>query len=137
MQAVFSEPIVTGSRQSLTGLGAFTFAGKNTNVLTWKFLPKTKGAFTASLANVGAAALKDASGNSIAAFSKDFEVLFGDFNDDRKVDKTDETLIRQLVRPYHLNPANYNIFADVSGDGLVNLVDVGTARARKGQLLPG
>jgi hypothetical protein len=137
LQAVFSEPVVTGTRLSLTGLPAFTFSGKNTNVLTWKFLPITKGSFNLSLADSGVNALKDASGNPIAAFSHSFNVLYGDFNDDHVVNATDESQIRQLVAaPYHLSPANYNIFADLSGDGLVNLVDVGTARARRGNSLP-
>ena len=126
---------LAGARQSLTGLSA-TFAGKNTSVLTWKFC-RSRRAFTASLAKRGGDRVEGCLRKSDRGVLEGFEVLYGDVSDDRKVDKTDETLIRQsVVAPYHMNPAIYNIFADLSGDGLVNLVDVGTARARKGNKLP-
>jgi hypothetical protein len=136
LQAVFSEPITTGNRFSLSGLSAYSFTGKNTNTLTWKFIPKTKGSFNAMLADAGANALKDAAGNPIASFSQAFQVLYGDFDDNGVVNKNDELGIRAFVAaPYQLNPSGYNIFADLSGDGIVNLIDVGIARARKGQSL--
>jgi hypothetical protein len=137
VQAVFSEPIVTGNRFSLGGLSALSFIGKNTNTLTWKFAAKIKGSFTATLADTGVNALKDASGNPIAAFSKAFQVLYGDVDDNGIVNAADELVIRSsLFRPYQFTSANYNIFADVSGDGIVNLIDVGIARTRRGQSLP-
>ena len=64
-------------------------------------------------------------------------MLYGDFNEDRVVNAADEAGIRaNLTGPYQPNDPAYNIFADLSGDGLVNLVDVNAARARKGKALP-
>jgi hypothetical protein len=137
IQVVFSDKIATGNLQSLSGLTATRFTGRGTNTLTWNFLAISKGSFNTALANIGPNALKDAAGNPIAAFSKAFRVLYGDFNDDGVVNAADEAGVRaNLTPPYQLNPVGYNIFADLSGDGLVNLVDVGIARTRKGASLP-
>ena len=61
----------------------------------------TKGSFTASLAGSGPNVLKDKSGNPIAAFSKAFQVLYGDFTDDGVVDAADEAGVRaNLTAPF-------------------------------------
>jgi large repetitive protein len=136
IQVVFSEPIVTGNVQSLTGLSPIRFRGLGTNTLTWTIRPLTQGSFTAGLANTGAAALKDRAGNPVIAFSQAFKVLLGDVNDDHVVNAADEAAVRAAqAGPYQANPA-YNPFADVSGDGIVNLVDVGITRTRKGTSIP-
>ncbi len=137
IQVVFSEPVVTGNRLSLTGLTAGSLSGKKTTTLTWKFASKSKGSFNLGLADSGANVLKDASGNPIAPFSQAFNVLQGDFNDDGVVNEIDEAGVRALVAPpYQLHPPAYDIFADLSGDGIINLIDVRVARARKGTSLP-
>jgi hypothetical protein len=137
VQAVFAEPIYSGNRLSLSGLTARRLTGLGTTTLTWTFLGVQKGTFNATLSNTGPNALKDLAGNPIAAFSKIFKVLYGDFNDDQTVDAADEAGVRaNLSAPYDLHPSNYNIFADLSGDGLVNVIDVGIAHNRRGQTLP-
>jgi hypothetical protein len=137
IQVVFDEPVMSGNIHSLSGLTANKFTGSKTNTLTWKFPAKLKGTFNATLLATGANALKDGSGNPIDPFSKAFAVLYGDFNDDQVVNAVDENGVRALgSAPYNLNSPAYSIFADLSGDGLVNLIDVGIAHTRKGNSLP-
>lgn len=137
IQVVFSEKVYVGKKQSLSGITARKLTGLGTTTLTWTFSAISKGIFDITLLNSGVNALKDVAGNPIAAFTKHFEVLYGDFNDDKKVTIDDELGVRPFIAsPYDLHPTNYNIFADLSGDGLVNVVDVGIAHNRKGQQLP-
>jgi hypothetical protein len=136
IQVVFDEPVMTGNVRSLTGLTATRFTGLKTRTLTWTFSGIAKGSFNTGLAGTGLNALKDAAGNPVTAFTKAFDVLYGDFNGDRQVTAADETGIRGfLSSPYQTNPAGYNIFADLSGDGLVNLVDVNVTKTRRGTFL--
>jgi len=138
IQVVFSERVMTGNLQSLSGITATKFTGLKTNTLTWNFPVKTLGSFIVNLAAVGASALKDAAGNPIAAFSHGFDVLYGDFTGDGHVNAADEAGVRaNIAPPFQLNPGGYNVFADLNGDGIVNAVDVGIARARRGSSLPG
>jgi len=137
IQVVFTEPVVTGSLNSLSGLTATGVTGLKTRKLTFRFPAVSKGSFTTALADSGAFALRDKAGNPIAAFGDAFKVLYGDFNDDGVVDAADEAGIRgNIAGPYQLTNTGYNVFADLSGDGIVNLIDVGIARTRKGQTLP-
>src|SRR5262249_3869759 len=137
IQVVFDEPVMTGSVQSLAGVSATQLSGLGTRTLTFRFLAVAKGSFTTSLADTGVAALKDKAGNPIAGFSQAFKVLYGDVTDDGVVDAADEAGIRShLPSPYQLANTGYNIFADLSGDGIVNLIDVGIARTRRGNSLP-
>jgi hypothetical protein len=137
IQVVFSEPVYSGNVHSLGGLTATAFKGLKTRTLTWNFPAISKGSFTATLAGTGAAALKDQAGNPIAGFTKAFSVLYGDFDGNGFVDAADEAGVRaNIAAPYQINPSGYNIFADLSGDGVVNLVDVGIAHTRRGQSLP-
>jgi hypothetical protein len=136
IQVVFSEPVYSANVHSLGGLTASSFTGLRTRVLTWNFPAIGKGSFAATLANTGVNAIKDIAGNPIAAFGQAFKVLYGDFDGNGLVDAADEAGVRaNLIPPYQLNPTNYNIFADLSGDGIVNLTDVGIARTRKGASL--
>jgi hypothetical protein len=136
IQVVFSEPIVSGNVQSLTGLTASRVRGLGTNTLTWTISPLTQGSFTAGLSRTGASALKDRAGNPVVAFSQPFKVLYGDVNDDHKVDAADTAAVQASTGgPFQPNPS-YNIFADLSGDGIVNLVDQGITRSRKGTSIP-
>ena len=137
IQVVFSERVMTGNLLSLSGITANRLTGLRTNTLTWHFPVKTKNSFTVDLAATGTSALKDAAGNPIAAFSRSFEVLYGDFNGDRIVNAADEVGVRaNIAPPFQLNPGGYNVFADLNGDGIVNVVDAGIARARRGNSLP-
>jgi hypothetical protein len=137
IRVVFSEPVYSANLHSLGGLTATSFTGLRTRTLTWNFPAIGKGSFNATLANTGLNAIKDIAGNPIAAFGQAFKVLYGDFDGNGVVDAADEAGIRAFIAsPYQLSPTGYNIFADLSGDGIVNLVDVGIARTRKGQTLP-
>src|SRR5262249_11167061 len=138
VQIVFDEPVATGTVQSLTGLTASRLTGLGTNTLTWTLAsPIVKGSFNTGLASAGADAVRDAAGKPVGSFSQAFTVLWGDVNGDGVVDALDETGVRaSLAGPFRPAAASYNPFADLSGDGIVNLIDVGIARSRKGTSLP-
>jgi hypothetical protein len=77
--------------------------------------------------------VKDGSGNGLtggAGFTVPLKVLWGDFNDDGKVNASDLTLVNNA------RAAPYNIFADLNGDGVVDINDVQIVRTRTGTLLP-
>jgi hypothetical protein len=137
IQVVFSEPVKFGTKQSLSGLAARSVKGLGTDTLTFSLTAISKGSFNTTLLSSGANALKDIAGNPINPFSMAFKVLYGDFDDNQVVNAADEAGIRaNATAPYDLHPTNYNIFADLSGDGLVNLIDVRISHSRKGQTLP-
>ena len=80
----------------------------------------------------GADAIKDAAGNPLtsgAGFGQNFKVLYGDFNDDGFVTSSD------IVGVYAATIGSYNIFADINGDGKVDLADVQIVRKRAGTKL--
>ena len=136
VQVVFSEPVYSAKMASLTGLPVTSLTGLRTRTLTWRFGNIAKGSFNTSLASTGTNAIKDIAGNPISAFNLSFNVLYGDFDGNGFVDAADEAGVRaNITSPYQVKPSNYNIFADLSGDGIVNLTDVGIAKTRKGQSL--
>jgi hypothetical protein len=121
IQVVFSQPVANGNTNSLTGVTATGLSGLGTNTLTWTVSPLTIGNFSTSLAGSGANALTGSGGiplNSGAGFSQTLKVLLGDFNDDGVVSSTD------LVGVNNMIPGPYSIFADINGDGVVNVSDV-------------
>lgn len=133
IRVTFSEPIASGDINSLTGVTATGFGGLGTAVLTWNISPLSLGNFTAVLAGRGSHAVRDGAGNALtggAGFTLPLKVLWGDFNDDGKVNASDLTLVNNA------RSAPYNIFADLNGDGIVDLSDVQIVRARNGTLLP-
>ena len=133
IQVVFSQPVVNGNANSLTGVTVTGFSGLGTNTLTWVINPLTFGSFTATLAGSGPNALTGSGGvplNSGAGFSQTLKVLPGDFNDDGVVSSTD------LVGVNNAIPGPYNIFADINGDGIVNIIDVQAVRNAIGTSLP-
>jgi hypothetical protein len=134
IQVVFNKPVTTGNIHSLTGLTARQLTGLGTTTLTWRLSSAVAiGTFATSLESSGPNALKNATGSPIAPFSHAVNVLWGDVNGDRKVDALDEAGVRAAqAGPYQPGSSGYNIFADLSGDGIVNLVDVTIARQRKG-----
>jgi hypothetical protein len=138
IQVVFDSPVMTGNVHSLTGVSTNRLTGLKTKTLTWQLSsPLVLGAFTATLASTGANALKNGAGNAIVPFTHGLNVLWGDFNDDHVVDALDEAGVRAAqAGPFQPGGTGYNLFADLSGDGIVNLVDVGITRSRKGTTLP-
>ena len=69
-------------------------------------------------------------------FARSFNVLWGDVNDDHVVNALDEAAVRgQPGGPFQPAAGGYNPFADLSGDGLINLIDVGITRTRRGTFL--
>jgi len=133
IQAVFSQPITVGNINSLTGLTTTGFSGLGTTTLTWTITPTPIGSFSTALLATGSNAIKDVNGNALnggANFNENFEVLWGDFNDDGVVNASDAVLVNTA------RSAPYNIFADMNGDGLVNAIDVNIVRSRIGTTQP-
>jgi hypothetical protein len=138
LRTVFDEPVMIGTPASLTGLTATRLTGLRTTTLTWTLAaPIVKGSFNTGLASAGTDAVRDAAGNLANPFAQAFNVLWGDVNGDHVVDALDEAGVRaHLAGPFQLGTVTFDPFADLSGDGLVSLIDVGTARVRKGATLP-
>jgi hypothetical protein len=137
IQVVFNKPVTVGNIHSLTGLTARRLTGLGTTTLTWRLSSAVaRGTFATDLASSGPNALREASGIPINPFAHAVNVLWGDVNDDRVVNALDEAAVRAaLTAPYQPGSAGYNLFADLSADGLVNLIDVGIARLRKGTFI--
>ena len=130
---MFARPIVAGNVNSLGGVTTTGFTGLGTNTLTWTISPLSLGNFPATLSGTGPNALKDATGAPIdngAGFSQNLKILMGDFNDDGVVSSAD------LVGINDATTAIFNLFADINGDGVVNVSDVALARTRIGTSLP-
>ena len=131
IQVLFSKPITTATIASLRGVQATALSGLGTNTLTWTIDPVTAGSFALTLAQDGPDAVMDADGNTLTGnVNQSIRVLSGDYNDDGTVDATDLTgvnLGRSLA---------YNIFADMDGNGLVDINDLEIVRTRIGATLP-
>jgi hypothetical protein len=126
---VFSKVIATANTSSLSGITATGLSGLGTNTLTWTFPAITNATLSTSLAGSGANAIKDAAGNGLAGgsgFSQAFSVLYGDFTGDGAVTATD------LVGVNDATKLAYNVFADINGDGVVNIADVTIVRVQQG-----
>ncbi len=129
IQAVFSEPIASASTASLAGISATGLSGLGTNTLTWTFAPITAGTSATSLLGTGPSAIKDATGTALsqgAGFTRAFKVLYGDFNGDGSVSSADMSGV------FAASVLTYNPFADLNGDGVVDVEDVRIARSRIG-----
>jgi len=133
IRVVFSKVITSGTIASLSGLTSTALTGLGTNTLTWTITPTPIGSFATALAGAGADALRDAQGNALtggAGFAQNLRLLWGDFNDDGFVNASDILLINNA------RSAPYNVFADLNGDGIVDLSDYQVARVRAGTTLP-
>ncbi len=133
IQVVFPQPMVSGNINSLGGVTATAFTGLGTNTLTWTINPLSLGTFVTTLSGTGPNAIKDASGTPLgdgAGFTQTMKILMGDYNDDGIVSSAD------LVGINNATVAPYDIFADINGDGIVNVNDVALARTRIGTTLP-
>jgi hypothetical protein len=133
IQVVFPQPMVSGNINSLGGVTATAFTGLGTNTLTWAINPLSLGTFVTTLSGTGPNAIKDASGTPLgdgAGFTQTMKILMGDYNDDGMVSSAD------LVGSNNATVAPYDIFADINGDGIVNVNDVALARTRIGTTLP-
>jgi hypothetical protein len=71
---------------------------------------------------------------TIATFTRELDVLPGDFNDDGVVNSQDLVGIRNEW--LGVNGATATIFGDLNGDGLVNINDYNIVRAASGTSLP-
>jgi large repetitive protein len=135
IQVVFSKPIAAGDAKSLTGLTTTAFAGLGTNTLTWSITPLSIGSFTTALLGTGPNAIEDAAGNELyggTGFAQNFKVLYGDFNDDGVVSAADMAGVNAARAVLGVV---YNIFADLNGDGVVDVNDVKIARSQVGKHL--
>jgi uncharacterized repeat protein (TIGR01451 family) len=133
IRVVFSKPITAGDVNSLTGLTTTAFSGLGTNTLTWTITPVALGLFPTMLAGSGPDALKDSNGAGLAGgagFSQSLKILWGDFNDDGVVNSSDAVLVNAA------RSQPYNQFADMNGDGVVDLNDVRIVGQRGGTTLP-
>jgi len=133
IRAVFSKPIASADINSLSGVSTTGLSGLGTNTLTWSISPITLGSISTMLVGSGSDAIKDASGNALgggAGYAQNFKVLQGDFNDDGFVASND------MLAVWNATAQAYNIFADINGDGVVNLTDVQIVRSRIGTSLP-
>jgi hypothetical protein len=133
IRAVFSKTIGSANVNSLGGIVATAVSGVGTNTVTWTIPPTALGSFATTLAGSGGNAVTDALGNALSAgagFAQTLNVLMGDFNDDGLVNAQDMVLV------YAATAQPYNIFADINGDGVVDINDVTAVRTRLGTHLP-
>ena len=115
IRVVFSQPIISGTSNSLGGLSVAGFSGLGTTTLTWTISPLSVGSEMTSLSGSGSNALTNASGvplNDGSGFSQMLKVLWGDFNDDGFVTASD------LVGVNDASALTYDVLADENGDGL-------------------
>ena len=73
-------------------------------------------------------------GYRLASFTRQLDVLPGDFNDDGVVNSQDVVGIRNEW--LHINGAKPTIFGDINGDGVVNAADYNDVRTEVGTSLP-
>jgi hypothetical protein len=133
---VFNEPITSATLNSLggTGITPTLFAGLGTNTLTWTVAPVADGQYTVTLAGTGPNAIADANGTTLGngtGATQLLRILYGDYNDDGAVSSADGTDVLNVYRG-----ATYDLFADMNGDGVVNLLDVQIVRTQIGNTLP-
>jgi hypothetical protein len=133
IEVVFSKPIANATVNSLTGVTATAVDGLNTNTLLWTINPIALGSVSTSLVAAGSDAITDAAGNALgggAPYSRSFRVLWGDLNDDGVVNAQDLVLVNNA------RAAPYSIFADMNGDGVIDINHVQAVRLRIGTTLP-
>ena len=133
IQVVFSEPIASGNLSSLGGVTATNLTGLGSNTLTWSINSIALGSFSTTLAGAGPNALKDGSGIPLAGgagYGQTLNILWGDINDDGDVNASDVVLANNATSE------PYNIFADMNGDGVVDINDVQIVRSQVGNTLP-
>ena len=121
IEVAFSKPIANATINSLTGVTATAVAGVGTNTLLWTINPVSSGTVSTTLAASGPNGISDAAGNALGGgiqFSRTFNVLGGDFNDDGVVNAADLSGVNAVIQG-----SVYNIFADLNGDGVVNNAD--------------
>jgi hypothetical protein len=142
VQVEFSTP-VTGTANSLplSGVGGplavSGLTGSGTTTLTWTLAsPINLDLVSGQLLASGSDGIQDLAGHFLnygTRFPQQFNVLYGDFDDDGQVTLTgDAGGIADIY--YH---GGYNRFADLDGDGVVGLTDIAIAFIRAGDHLPG
>ncbi len=135
VRVVFSEAIATGNQASLTGIPASGLSGLTTSILTWTFGALADGSYNTSVLGTGVNAIKDAAGNPLgdgSDFNRSFRVLYGDANGDGVVNSLDMAVVATNTT----TPNSLFLFADVTGNGVVDLNDYREVRKRIGRSLP-
>jgi large repetitive protein len=130
----FSEDAIpTAAALTLTGpagavpltLAPVPAGGAKTAV--WSFAALTPGMYTLQ---VIAAEVRDVNGNPLPVnYTRTFGILPGDFDGNGLVDSRD---LSGIKRKYQSNPALADRFADINGDGIVNVLDYNIAKAALG-----
>jgi CSLREA domain-containing protein len=138
IQVTFDQA-VTGTAGSLAGLAVGSVTGSGTATLTWTLAAPVLTAVVATqLAATGTNALRNqwgvaldgtnAGGAGGTAYARSLRILAGDFDDDGAVTINDAVKVRNLI-------GSSNPFADVNGDGTIDLHDVNFVRSRIGARL--
>ena len=133
IQVTFSEPVVTGTINSLGGITATGFSGVGTNTLTWTFAPIAIANITVSLATSGINMLSDSNTYALdngAVHSQALKILAADVNSDGVVNASDLVLVNSGTAQ------QYNILYDINGDGAVTAADVTAVKAKLNTKLP-
>jgi VCBS repeat-containing protein len=106
-------------------LGTVPVGGTRTAV--WDLAGLTPGTYTLRLSG---ASVLDINGNAVPGdYVRTFGILPGDFDGNGLVDNRD---LKGIKKKYQSNPAKADRFADINGDGLVNVLDYNTAQAALG-----
>ena len=102
----------------------FTPGPAGSRAATWSFPALSRGMYTLVISGDG---VVDLNGNEMAGnYTRRFGVLPGDFDGNGLVDGRD---LNGIKKRYQSNPALANRFADINGDGVVNVQDYNLARA--------
>ena len=101
-------------------------SGSGTTTITWPVTTLVNGNYTAALS----AAIQDTLGNPLVATTQGIRILYGDFNDDGIVNSQDTVLVNNA------RSQPYNIFADINGDGVVDIADINIVRTQIGKSNP-
>jgi subtilisin-like proprotein convertase family protein len=138
IEATFNESVGGTMGSLIRTNGAMSiagFTGTGTNTLRWTLTsPITIDRIFSELQASGSDAVSDLAGNLLGGgtnYSRNFNVLYGDVNGDGFVSSADAVFVNNLIRT-----SSYNQFADLNGDGVVDVTDLNIARQRIGTKLP-
>ena len=119
----------------LYGLGGFTYNSSSRDA-TWT-LPVALGAdrLRLSLDNTLGVTV-DPSIKLLGSTAWTFDVLPGDYDGNGVVNIADALAIRNQTASFHAPGAAPSVWADLNGDGVVDITDVNLAKSRVGTRLP-
>jgi hypothetical protein len=133
IQVTFTEPVLNGNINSLTGITATGFSGIGTDTPTWTFAPTASANLTFTFVTSGLNLISDASNNALNAggvVQMPLKILAGDVNADGVVNASDLVLVNSGIAQ------QYNILYDINGDGTVSTADVTAVKAKLNTKLP-